>query len=170
MTNLLPPSKIAVVRNFYTARFVTILATILALCAVFALISLVPAYWALMLEGRVLTPVAAPYDATTIQNDRLAVIEGMSYTTLLGSLLDASTSPSAALSRVLAQRPAGVVVSHVSYAPGTITIGGTAGAGPLNTYRTALTDDSLFSKVSVPVNALIGADQGNFTITVTGNF
>ncbi len=54
---------------------------------------------------------------------------------------------------------------------GQIVIAGTASARePVNDFRSALMATGLFDGVSVPVAALVGALEGNFSMTLTGKF
>jgi hypothetical protein len=83
-------------------------------------------------------------------------------------------SPQALIARVYELRPDGVSVETIKYQSGEtgqIVITGNASARePVNDYRTAITETGLFEGVSVPVAALVGALEGNFTMTLTGKF
>lgn len=69
----------------------------------------------------------------------------------------------------LSQQGPGIRINDISYSPvaRTIAIAGTASApSNINTFRQDLQSDLRFTNVSVPVAALLGSQNGDFTITM----
>lgn len=171
MTNLLPLTRVRHIRFFYLTRFVKVFGLLLAGAAVCALLSLAPALWVFTVESRIGTEVPNSFDAATRQKDRLMLISGSGYIDILSPIVSATTTPSEAIAHALALRPHGIVVDHIAYTQGTITLGGsTLEPALLDRYRLMLLADPLFPKVAVPVDALVGASNGRFTLTISRSF
>jgi hypothetical protein len=106
-------------------------------------------------------------DQTKLVNDAQALV------VQLGAVA-ATSSPARTVADVVAKRPKGVTLSRIVYTAGTPATLELTGAATqreqVSAYRALLASDSRFASVSVPINALLGADNGNFTITMTGRF
>ncbi len=90
------------------------------------------------------------------------------------SAVESTTSPAKIAAQAIAARPRGVTLTHVVYNAGTpatlMLVGNAPRREDVNAYRTALSADPRFSSVSVPINALVGTENGDFTLTITGSF
>ncbi len=88
--------------------------------------------------------------------------------------LGATSTPAAVVADIVAKRPKDVAITHITFSrnvPQAIVISGkTARRDAVNEYRSALASDTRFSSVSVPINALVGTQDGSFSLTVTGTF
>lgn len=144
------------------------------LVAIFALLSLVPAVFALKFGTR--PAVTTPAAPTDIAADRASIQSTESLANQMGSLVVATTTPVSAIMVALSDRPVGIVINHISYNAGAKGIGQIVLTGSakdpsqINAYQDALLQDSHFMSASVPVDALVGAASGQFAMTVTGHF
>jgi hypothetical protein len=106
-------------------------------------------------------------DQTKLVNDAQALV------VQLGAVA-ATSSPARTVADVVAKRPKGVTLSRIVYTAGTPATLELTGAATqreqVSAYRALLASDSRFASVNVPINALLGADNGNFTITISGRF
>ena len=90
---------------------------------------------------------------------------------MFAPLVEATTTPSAALARALSLRPSGVIVDHISYTPGSLVLAGLSKSREgVGIYRKALAADPTFSSVVVPIGDLAGAQGGRFSMTLSGRF
>lgn len=171
MTNLLPLKRQKAVWAMYRARFLIAASIVLLVFAAIAALALIPSYLALELA-------APPAPQTTSQpkgspGDTAAIARAQAIVRAAVPLVIAATSSSRVIDEALSLKPAGVSITHVtlaSGAPGQLALAGTATRDALNAYRNALSADPFFTGVSVPVNALVGSDNGQFSITLSGNF
>lgn len=158
----------------YRARLVIVLSlTIFALGFFFAL-TLLPSYLAISLAGG---PDQTTQENThTSSDETISIARAQMLVTKLLPVLSATSSPTAVIATAIKDRPAGVVLSHISYtagegdATGELLLVGDAPREKVSAYRDALTADPLFKTVSVPVGALVGTDGGHFSITLGGTF
>lgn len=78
------------------------------------------------------------------------------------------------IQRIYELLPSGVYIERLQYQMGErgqITITGLSDARePVNDFRAVLVAEGFFSSVSVPVAALVGALDGRFTMTLSGDF
>jgi len=171
MANLLPALYARTIWRFYMARLILATALIFIIGAMLAALSLVPAYWTLRTSEKAAPMAPGSIDQTTQQTDRVTLISATSYTTALLAIVSASTTPSAALTEILNVKPQAIGIDRIAYTQGSIVIGGSAlTPSTLEQFRSTLAANPLFKQVSVPVSALVGADQGRFTLTLTGAF
>lgn len=166
MTNLLPiPAQRAAWRE-YRARIIIVGSAMLAIIASITAILLVPSYMAIEIAAPV-TPVPVTRDTSDV--DPAGVARAGALIGILGPIFAPTSTPSAGIEAVLSRSPSGMVIDHISYAadlPPKITIGGVATRDELNAFRNALQSSGLFSSVSIPVGALVGAEGGRFSMTV----
>jgi hypothetical protein len=105
-----------------------------------------------------------------ISTEQEAAFRSQKLIAIAKPLAIATTSPSELLTRALAARPADVVVTNISYRSGERSIV-LAGVSPrrsaMDAYRSALENSEAFTSVSVPVSALLGTQDGRFTVTLT---
>lgn len=105
--------------------------------------------------------------------DRKVLAQTQSSLAQFAALVSATSSVTA-VQALLATRPDGIVITHLSYTagkPAVISVSGRASSPDVvSAYRVALASNSMFSTVSVPIGSLIGSSEGNFTMTLSGNF
>ena len=140
--------------------------------AIVAALSLVPAYLALHVGDEPQSMQKG--DQSSYESDRAAIVHTQKIVQNLMPVMNATTTPSDTIARILRLRPPGVSVDHVSYLSGdktTIIIGGSAKSRQgVSGYRDALAADSRFKNVFVPIADLIGAENQGFSITISGDF
>jgi len=169
MTNVIPSEEYKRVRREYRARFLFIGSLALLLCALFTAAALIPAEITL----RTLAPAPNPAGAApgNTAADTTAIKNSQGLLTAVSSL--SATSSLNAIGDALSARPPGISIVEISYdiSGHVITLSGTA-ANPedVNAYRMALQKNPEFESVSVPVQALLGTQNGAFTMTLGGNF
>lgn len=168
MANVLPPPAQKKLWRMYRARFIVVFSVLLSTLALFAALLIVPSYLALRIAAppQQSTPAAGKGSAA---GDAIAIVRTQAIVLALTPLLAATTSPSSLIAAALSDRPAGVVIGHITYEAdaGQLTLTGTAPRGAINGYHDALSTNPHFSSVSVPVSALVGTEGGRFSITLT---
>jgi len=175
MANLLPPAAKENLRRDRATRLASFGAVALLAAGGLALLALTPSYIVLkMQESQGTNAIATQTPEIVAAKSDLA--RAQSVVTQIAPLAT-STVFLDALNEVLENRPRGMSLDTISYAKaanggkGQIVVAGTsAGREAINTYRIALEKDARFDAVSVPVSALAGAQDGHFTITLTGSF
>lgn len=169
MTNLLPLPEQKAVWGTYRARFALVLALVLFALALTALLALAPSYLALEIAA---PPAPTQAATTTTPSESTSVSRAQILIELLGPLGSATSSPATAIEGALRDRPQGISVTHIVYTtakPSSIELVGTGSRDAVSAYQGALSKDTLFSAVSVPVSALVGSVDGHFTLTLTLN-
>lgn len=166
MANVLPTARTVLARRM-RARFVIVCGLTLASAAVVAILSLLPTFISISVARAGLasqTQEGAPLEQAEAART-LALIQTL-------NTFVSTTSPSATLEGALALRPQGVSVTSVRYVsgkPASLVLSGTSARREgVNAYRDALVHDGRFGKVSVPVAALVGTQEGRFSITLSG--
>lgn len=169
MANVLPADKQKRVWTMYRARFVLVTSLMLFGLAAAAGLTLFPSYVAL--------EIAAPSVAEVVEGagaDRESVVSLERSQVLireLGPLLSSTSSPIAAVESALALKPSGVSVTRVVYMSGAeedqITLIGSGSRDAVSAYKDALTSSGSYTSVSVPVGALVGSEDGGFSIVLT---
>jgi len=171
MTNLLPPKSLSDAWSMYRARFLIAGSLVVLVFAGVALLALVPSFLALRISA-----APAPAQATSTPGspqDAADILRAQALVRAVAPLAAAATSSDAVIAEALSLRPAGIRVTHIAFAigtPGQMTISGTGSRDGISAYRDALGKDPYFTAVSVPVGALVGADNGQFSITISGTF
>lgn len=90
---------------------------------------------------------------------------------VLTPLTAATSSPSALLSFALGLKPNGISITSVAYTKKEIVLSGVSNNRlAVNDFRDALQNSGRFASVAIPVSALVGAQEGRFTVTLTGAF
>ena len=171
MTNLLPSDQQRSVWAFYRARFLIAAALVLILFAAVAAISLIPSYLALELASPPAPGSASSTSRAT--TDGAVLARAQTIIRIVKPLAQNATTTSDIIRGALDARPKGVLVKHIAIQTGDqsqMTISGTAGRDAVSAYHDALQKLPFFTSVSVPVNALVGSDNGAFSITLTGAF
>jgi hypothetical protein len=173
MSNLLPEKAQRYVWKGIRARFILAGSFLLIATAVLCVLVLAPSYavFAFATAGGAQPPALRPVlDPSEISD----ISRAQGFVKELLPLVSGTTTPTSAISQALAKLPRGVKIDHVTYTPGTpatiMLVGVAETREAINVFRDALTAASGFRSVSVPVGALVGADGGRFTVTLTGNF
>ena len=161
------------VRNAHRARFVLVGSLIVIVCGAVALLALVPAY-AIVRSGH--AAIDDPLQTVSLppSTDRDDVMRAQALVRELRPVASSTTSALQILGSVLSARPPGITISSMSFArgdPGTIVVSGVAPSrDEVNAYRAALSKDSRFKTVSVPIGILSIPEGGRFSVTLTGTF
>lgn len=177
MSNVLPSEKLAHNRAEVRAKLVLTTGLVLSAAAIAGILSLMPAFF-LAYFPRVPSVDGAAVAGTENEAQRRADQEtAMRIRTLLSEVTAITTgkpSPADIIAEAYAQKPLGITFAGATYTkgePSTITILGFGKTrDDVSAYRDLLAEDPRFQKVSVPVAALVGALDGNFTITISGQF
>lgn len=173
MTNVLPQKARKTVWRMYRARFVLAGSLVALSSALLSAAALSPSYLILQTDSSG-TVTQNKTDAATAVKDRAAILETQSLLAVLTPLLNATTSKEEMISTALSVRPADISINHITLTsgkPGTMIVGGSAkNISAINAYRKALEGNGSFSSVAVPVGDLAGTQNGQFSITLTGNF
>ena len=174
MANILPSETRRDIRRATLARLALALSMLMIICALLTYVIFLPSY-----IGLVSAPHAASPSATSITKEQqtldTAVVRHVnSLLTAIGPGIMASSTPVDIIESALAARPAGVHVVQIMYSNGTpssLVLSGTSDTDTgINDYRAALAANPQFASVTVPVGALVGTDNGRFSITITGTF
>lgn len=153
------------------SRLVFVAAAVVAAGGLLACLSLAPVLISISTAQAALNAPSLEEEAS-LREDQVKGLRAQALITALTPLL-ATTTPTGSVSSALELLPAGVSVTSVSYDSGgkKIVLSGTsARREAVNAYRDALEASGLFSSVVIPVAALVGTQEGRFTITLTGAF
>ncbi len=156
------------------ARFLFIGSATLAAGACIAILALLPAIVSVRIARASLD---APLQESAHGNasaDQAAAARAQALIGALRPIAQATSSPTDVISFALAQKPAGISITNITYTGGDkseIVLSGMSGAREaVNTFRDALEKTGRFSSVVVPVAALVGTQDGRFTVTLSGSF
>lgn len=171
MANVIPREGLSKMQKRNTARFLLISSFMIAGAALVAILAILPAYVSVRI-ARASIESANQEAAGSMSADQDTAIRTQALITNLTPIANATSSPSSALAFALAQKPAGISITTITYTGGskpTILLTGTSQRREaMNTFRDALEASGRFSSVAVPVAALVGAQEGRFTITLNG--
>lgn len=178
MSNVLPKETLQVEWNRFRDRLLLVGALVFLGTAVLSGLALLPAHVALQVEEKNAAQQstggsAAAFAANQqMRSERTDIVRAQALLDTVGGIVSATSSPTDAIGAVLALRPSGVRVDHITFMSGetgTLTIDGISqGRENINQYREALAKNGRFKSVTVPVGSLVGAAGGRFTITLTG--
>ncbi|MDO8521700.1 MAG: hypothetical protein Q7S08_00220 [bacterium] len=178
MSNVLPKETLQVEWSRFRTRLVLVGSLILLATAALSGAALLPAHIALQIEEKnaaqqSVNKSGVLSDAVQqVRSERNDVMRAQVLLDSVSPIVSATSSPTEIISAVLALRPSSVRIDRIIFVSGekgTITIDGTSqGRESINQYREALSGSSRFEGVSVPVGALVGAEGGKFTITLSG--
>jgi len=177
MANVLPAGAQKEMWRFYRARFLFVAALALLASAAVTLLALLPAYVVLRIEEKTLSenvPLVTLPASVQDKSDRANISRAQALVVRLSPVASSTTASLDALNAAIGVRPSGIVLQSLSYTAGqqgTIVISGEApGGAAINAYRIALSADTRFKTVSVPISDLARTQRGRFTITLTGAF
>ncbi|MBI5456264.1 PilN domain-containing protein [Candidatus Kaiserbacteria bacterium] len=175
MTNLLPPEDTKQLVRTAKAKFLYTGSFVIAAAAIAGIVALSPsfflAYFSKADSGAETVPSG---EEAQRRQDQEASSRVRALLAEISSVTEEKMPISEAIESAYVLRPPGVTIGAVAYAggkPGTITLAGSAKSREnVSAFRDALAKSGSFENVSVPVGALVGALEGGFTITLTGNF
>ncbi len=177
MTNVLPHNELLRMAQRARAKFVLTGALVCAAAALAGIVALSPAFFVVYFSRAASTEVSgavAQDQELQRKTDREAAGRVRVLLQEIAFVTKKHMSASDAIAGAYSLRPTGVTIGGVAYSegePGTITLVGSAKTrDDVSAFRDALARDTRFEHVSVPVAALVGALEGNFTITLTGKF
>lgn len=172
MSNLLPHAIQDQIWADTCARFIATVAVMLIVSAGISMVTLIPAYAVLVVR----TPVGSAHSnlsASSTPGTAADIALAQEIIRGFAPVIQATSSPETALAAMLAVKPEDVDLTHISYAYGKPSVMALVGDAEtrdyLNEYRVALTQAHL-GIVSVPVSALVGTQDGHFTMTISGTF
>ena len=164
MSNVLTSKAKKKLGSRVRARFIFVGAVVLLLGALVASLALAPTLISLQIARASLnTPSEEENEA---RDDATKAVRAQSLITALTPLV-ATSSPIEILSEALATRPSGISVTSISYQEKKLQFSGTSARREgVSAFRDALEKSGLFASVTVPVAALVGTQDGRFTITL----
>lgn len=170
MSNVLPLKHRKIEVGRVWTRFLFVGALIFVGGAVVAMLALLPALISVRVARANIETADATYSASS---DQSAAKRTHALLGVLGPIVAATSSPTDTLVTVLARKPADVSLETITYAGdrSSIVLSGVSKRREgVSEYRDALEEMGRFSSVAVPVAALVGTQEGKFTITLTGTF
>jgi len=178
MSNLLPREKSEMEWNRFQYRALLILALVLLGSATFSFFTLLPAHIAMQVERSAAerpdtdqTKVLSPAE-NQVRIERQEVIRSRTLLNTITPIISSTSSPTESINTALSLRTNGIRVDRIAFVAGVdggITLSGLSlGRENINQYKDALIKSARFKGVSVPVGALVGSEDGRFTITLTG--
>ncbi|MEN9561540.1 MAG: hypothetical protein RIQ56_813 [Candidatus Parcubacteria bacterium] len=172
MANLLLPEMVRNVKAKARDRLLLTWALLLTATAIVAALALLPSFLVLR--------IMEPGDRTALEKVRedkqglQELAQSQAILKDLANVVAATSSPSRAIREALMARPKGITVHNVTYSgsPATLVISGNgASRDVISEYRENLLKDKRFMSVSIPVSALVGAEEsGAFSATVITNY
>jgi len=172
MANVLPLAGKKAVEKRMRARFLLIGSLAIAVAAIVAILSVVPAFMSVRIAHASLES-SLQESAGSQSEDQAAAARAQALIGAFKSIASATSSPSDALAAALAQKPAGISITAITYTSGKneIVLSGLAARREaVNQFRDMLEKTGRFSGVAVPVGALVGTQEGRFTVTLSGAF
>jgi len=178
MSNVLPKETLQAEWNRFRNRLVLVGALVLLGTAILSGLALLPAHAALLVEKAIATQQnnqergALSEENQQALSERNGIVRAQVLLDSVGPIVSATSSLSEIINATLAVRPSGIRVDHITFvsgASGMMTIDGISrGRESINQYKEALSKSGRFKNISVPVGALVGADGGRFTMTLSG--
>ncbi|MBI5645209.1 hypothetical protein HY970_03875 [Candidatus Kaiserbacteria bacterium] len=171
MTNLIPLEAQKDLWQEYRARFIITLSVFLIALALLALVVLVPSFIAL----EVMSPRGESAQLIRANDSEVALLSRVQGIVLqIGPVLSSTSSATSVIRAALAQKPNRVSIDHIVYTRGGDTpqliLSGSGSRSVVSEYRNALLLLNRFTSVSIPVGALVGSADGNFSMTLGGTF
>ena len=154
-----------------SARFLLLGSLMFAAAAIVAILAILPAYVSVRIARAAVDSSAQQAAAESMTDDQNAAVRTQGLLTHLAPVVNATTSPSGALTIALAQKPADASITLITYASNAkslVLTGTSQRREAVNAFRDALEASGRFSSVAVPVAALVGAQDGRFTVTLSG--
>ena len=178
MSNVLPKETLQIEWRRFRNRSLLVGALVFLGTAALSGMALLPAHVALQVEKSlaarqsVADSGTAPDAGQQTQSERSDIVRAQALLDTVVPIISATTSPTEVIRAVLELRPGGVRVNRVTFVPGKngiVTIDGISpGRESTNQYKELISRSGRFKSVSVPVDALVGTQGGNFSITLSG--
>jgi hypothetical protein len=166
MSNVLPTAQKKIEVRRFRLRILAMGAAVIALGGVVASLSLLPALISIRIAESSVTSSVAEASA---KEDQAQAFRAQNIIDATMPLATATTSPMDILFFALAEKPVGVSVTGMTVSKESIMLSGESGSRvAINMYRDALDASGRFGSVVVPVSALVGTQDGRFTITLSG--
>lgn len=170
MSNVLTKEELRRVRKQFRLRCILVGGAMLALGATLAILALTPAFIFLRMAESALESSQVEMSATA-KSDQAAHVRSLAIVNSLKPVVGATTTPAGVISRALTHKPSGVRITALNYTKGQLVLSGiSSNRQATGAFRDALDVDEYFTSVALPVAALVGAQEGRFTITLRGNF
>ena len=173
MANVLPPDEKKAADTRVRGRFILVAALMLLLSASISVLAMLPSFVTLHAANTALEESAQKIEKAT-KDDKDIATQAQVLSRALLPLASATTSPNEALAAALSLKPAGISIVTITYltgAQGSLVLSGDAvNREAVNQYRDALSNSHMFTRVFIPVGALVGAQEGRVTITLNGAF
>ena len=153
----------------FRSRFLLIASLVILACALLFILALVPAFAAVASFAPATSHVVSQ-EGGDVAADSAAIAHTKALLAALSPL--SATSSLDAILAALSQSGKGIQVDNISYSVSqrSLALAGHADTpGDVNTFQQALQSDLRFSDISVPVSALLGSQNGSFTITMKIN-
>jgi hypothetical protein len=174
MTNVLPPQTQKVLWQTYIARIVIVVSVAVIVLAGVMALAIAPAKLTLIISDRAMAHDSLPTRGQiSVQADRDAITSAQRLLDQATPYMATSTSVVNVITTTLAAIPKGAKVEHITYTTGkvsTLVLTGSATRDQINAYKTTISADKRFTSVYVPVETLVGSQDRNFTMTLTGSF
>lgn len=171
MANVLPSEEKATLLKRQRARFVFVGGCMFFCAALVSSIALIPALIIVRVDLASLQS-SVEQVRTEAANDLAVQANTQGLIDALNPILNATTSPSFILTTALQQKPPGISITSASFSggsAGTLVLSGISESRQsVNAYRDALEKEGHFSTVTIPVAALVGTQEGRFTVTLSG--
>lgn len=171
MANVIPREGLSKIQKRNNARFLFLGSLMFAAAAVVAILAILPAYVSVRIARAAVDSATEQAANESMSADQDAAVRTQGLLTNLGSVANATTSPSSALTTALAQKPIDASITLITYnanARSIVLTGTSDRREAVNAFRDALEASGRFAGVAVPVAALVGAQEGRFTVTLSG--
>lgn len=166
MANVLPHARTILLRRMY-ARLIIVVGLTLAGMALIAILALLPAYIATSVARAGVSSV----ESASASEEQVEAARALALIQTLRQFAT-TTDASSVLLDALARAPEGVAITAIRYNGGDsasfVLSGTSARREGVNRYRDILLADQRFGSVTVPVAALVGTQEGRFSITLSG--
>ena len=176
MANVLPLDVRKQVWRAFRARFVLVGSLAALAGAFFTFLALLPGMTGLYLQNLVsedTSTVSLP--ASGDANNRIEILRAQSLVTQFSTIISSTTPAFDAFLAALQARPQGALIREIRYTKegersSIIVYGSAKDRTSISLYRDALAKDTRFQNILIPASALAGAEEGRYSITLTGKF
>lgn len=167
MANVLPPQFKKSLWRVQRAHYALVFAIMLGILVVVGAVALAPSYLALEIASPRVPEI--PENTQREVTDPLALARANALVTNLMAATHATSSPSELFAMIFDASTSEIVVDSISLTESgsRIAVSGTGSREGISAYRNILSENDLFSSVSVPVGALVGSENSRFSITIT---
>jgi hypothetical protein len=170
MANVIPREGLSKMQKRNSAHFLLIGSLMLSAGAIVAILAILPAYVSVRIAHAAVDSSQRAAEEN-LSTDQAAALRTQGLLKHLAAVASATTSPTEALTTALSQKPAGVSITVVSYTASSksmLLTGTSQRREAVTAFRDALEGSRRFTTVAVPVAALVGTQEGRFTVTLNG--